>query len=200
MDTSFSRRKDSDSKKTTSPGHASFRRAPPSYAWGAVRINFAAGIMLAVSVAACGLPPASRSTGQVISCVNTTAPHHAYVVVQHLSGATFQRCVGFAGATIDGQTLMDQSGVEYQAYKLSSGKSVCQVDNEPAHVTQCFPPNQPYWSLFLEIKGAWVGATAGFTDAILNDGDALGWHYVSASDKSPAPPPLAQPLAGATKN
>jgi len=29
------------------------------------------------------------------------------VVVEHQSGASFQKCVGFAGDTIDGQTLMD---------------------------------------------------------------------------------------------
>ncbi len=162
-----------------------------------MRINFAAGMMLALFVAACGSPPASTPTGQDISCVNSTAAHHAYVVVEHLSGNSFQRCVGFSGATIDGQTLMDQSGVEYLSHKLSSGKAVCQVDNEPSQVTQCFPPNQPYWALFLEIQGKWVGATTGFTDVNLHDRDALGWHYVSAADTSPAPPPLAQALPAA---
>lgn len=166
--------------------------------WGAVRINFAAGMMLALFVAACGSRPASTSTGQDVSCVNSAAPHHAYVVVEHLSGSYFQRCVGFSGATIDGQTLMDQSGVEYLAHKLSSGKAVCQVDNEPSQVTQCFPPNQPYWALFLEIQGKWVGATTGITDVNLHDHDALGWHYVSATDSSPAPPPLAQPMPAAS--
>ena len=162
-----------------------------------MRINFVAGMLLALFVAACGSLPASKST-QAISCVNSTDPHHAYVVVEHLSGVSFQRCVGFNGGTIDGQSLMDQSGVEYQAHKLSSGKVVCQVDNEPSQVTQCFPPNQPYWVLFLEIKGVWVGATTGITDVILHDGEALGWHYVSAADKSPGPPPLAQPLPAAS--
>jgi len=150
--------------------------------------------MLALCVAACAPPKASTPPAQVVPCANSAAPHHAYVVVEHLSGASFQRCVGFAGLTIDGQSLMDQPGVEYLAHKLTSGKAVCQVDNEPAQVTQCFPANQPYWVLFLEIKGAWVGATTGFTDVMLHDGEALGWHYVTAADKSPAPPPAPRPF------
>ena len=57
---------------------------------------------LAVFVAACSPPPAGTPAGQTIACVNASAAHHAYVVVQHLSGAGSQRCVGFDGATIDG--------------------------------------------------------------------------------------------------
>lgn len=98
---------------------------------------------------------------------------------------------------IDGQTLMDQSGVEYQAHSLSHGKAVCQVDSEPAEFSQCFPPQQPYWALFIESSGKWASATGGFTEAKLHDGDALGWHYVAAADPSPAPPPLAQVFRGA---
>jgi hypothetical protein len=145
-------------------------------------------------VAACSPPPAGTSAGQTIKCVNASSAHHAYVVVQHLSGAGFQKCVGFEGATIDGQTLMDQSGVQYLAHTLNAGKAVCQVDSEPQQVTNCFPQNQPYWALFLETKRVWTGSTTSFTEASLHDGDALGWHYVAAADASPAPPPLARPL------
>src|SRR6266550_4691177 len=84
--------------------------------------------------------------------------------------AGWPRCVGFDGATIDGQTLMDQSGVKYLAHKLSSGNAVCQVDNEPQQVTECFPQNQPYWALFLETNRVWTGSTTSFTEASLHDG------------------------------
>jgi hypothetical protein len=105
--------------------------------------------------------------------------------------------VGFSSAMIDGQTLMDQSGVQYQAHPLSTGKAVCQVDNEPDQVSQCFPPEQPYWALFIETGGKWAsGAAGGFTEAKLYDGDALGWHYVAATDPAPAPPPPARVLSG----
>jgi hypothetical protein len=163
-----------------------------------VRNHFSAGIVLVLLVAACSSPHATSSAAQVSSCANAGAPHHAYVVVQHLSGASLQRCVGFDGAMIDGQTLMDQSGVEYQAHALTTGKAVCQVDNEPAQVSQCFPPQQPYWALFVETGGKWAsGDAGGYTMATLRDGDALGWHYVPAADAAPAPPPLAQVVSGA---
>ncbi len=157
-----------------------------------MRIHLVAGITLAVVAAACSSPRASSSAGQFNSCVNSGAAHHAYVVVQHLSGASFQRCVGFDGAEIDGQTLMDQSGIQYEAHPLSSGKAVCQVDHEPQQYSQCFPQNQPYWALFVETNRKWVSAPGGFTDTKLHDGEALGWHYVPANASSPAPPPLPQ--------
>jgi hypothetical protein len=148
-----------------------------------------ASATLALVIAACG---GSSPTSPTSSCANAGAPHHAYVVVQHLSGASLQKCVGFAGETIDGQTLMDQSGIEYQAQTFSFGKALCQLDNEPAQYSACFPPNQPYWSLFIETGGAWTTAPSGYTDSNLHDKEALGWRYVQASDPSPSPPPLAK--------
>jgi hypothetical protein len=161
-----------------------------------VRNHFFAGIVLVLLVAACSSPRATSSAAQVTSCINAGAPHHAYVVVQHLSGASLQRCVGFNSAMIDGQTLMDQSGLQYGAHELGSGKSMCQVDNEPAQYSQCFPPKQPYWALFVEQHGVWSSSPGGFTDAKLHDADALGWHYVLAADPTPAPPPLARTRPG----
>ncbi len=153
--------------------------------------------MLAMVVAGCSAPRERASIGQVVACVNAASSHHAYVVVEHLSGATIQRCAGFDTPTIDGQTLMDESGVQYAAHALSTGKSVCQVDNEPRQFNQCFPQNQPYWALFVETNGAWASSAGGFTDVKLRDGEAMGWHYVPAADSSPAPPPLAQPTPAA---
>jgi hypothetical protein len=150
-----------------------------------------ASATLALVIAACGgSTPTSQAT-PTSSCANAGAAHHAYVVVQHLSGATLQRCVGFAEDTIDGQALMDQSGIEYQAQTTSLGKAVCQVDNEPTTYPKCFPDNKPYWSLFIETGGAWASAANGYTTVNLHDKEALGWHYVQATDPSPAPPPLA---------
>lgn len=155
-----------------------------------MRIHFVASVSLALALVACGSPKESPSASQVITCANAGAAHRAYVVVEHLSGASFERCVGFEGPMIDGQALMDQSGVQYGVYTLSSGKAVCQVDNEPKQYSQCFPLGQPYWALFVETHGTWASAPAGFADVKLHDGEALGWHYVPASDPSPAPPPL----------
>jgi hypothetical protein len=149
------------------------------------------GFALAFLPSACA-PPAATSATSNSACVGASATHHAYVVVEHLSGASLQQCIAFGGDTIDGQALMDRSGLEYQAKSLSSGKVVCQVDNEPKAFNQCFPQNKPYWALFVEVAGVWSRAPNGYADVRLHDGQALGWHYVPARDPAPAPPPLAR--------
>lgn len=143
------------------------------------------------SVTACG-STSTASASPAVSCVNAAAPHRVYLVVEHLSGATTQKCVGFSTDTIDGQSLMDSSTIEYQAQTFSFGKAVCQVDHEPATFTECFPQNKPYWALFVETNGTWASAPNGYTQEMLHDKDALGWRYVSAADQSPSPPPAAR--------
>jgi hypothetical protein len=156
-------------------------------------ISAASAILaLALGAAACGSSSAPSASGTPTpACVNASAPHHAYVVVEHLSGKSVQKCVGFAGDTLGGQALMDQSGISFQTQTFSFGKAACAVDNEPATFTQCLPANAPYWALFVETGGTWATAQTGYTDVTLHDKDALGWHYVPASDATPAPPPLA---------
>jgi hypothetical protein len=114
------------------------------------------------------------------------------VVVEHLSGTSIQKCVGFAGDTIDGAGLMDQSTIPYQTQTFSFGKAVCAIDNEPAQYSECFPKNKPTWYFFFETGGAWAPAQVGYTDIKLHDKEALGWRYVLAADQNPAPPPLAK--------
>ena len=123
-----------------------------------------------------------------------SAAHHAYVVVQHLSGSTIERRVDFSGSEIDGVTAMDRSGLQYGAQSVTSGKVVCQVDNEPSSFTTCFPQNQPYWALFVATGGRWSNATGGLSDVRLRDGEAMGWHYVRPGDPAPAPPPMPREL------
>jgi hypothetical protein len=152
---------------------------------------FWASATLALFIAACGGSPTSQAS-PTSSCANAGATHHAYVVVQHLSGASLQKCVGFSGDTIDGQSLMDQSGVEYVAQTFSFGKAVCQVDKEPAQFAKCFPDNQPTWWTFIEAGGAWTCAQTGYTAVTLHDKEAIGWRYVQTTDQCPTPPPLAK--------
>ncbi len=150
-----------------------------------------ASATLALVIAACGSSPSSTAS-QASSCVHASAAHHAYVVVEHLSGTSKQKCVGFAGDTIDGASLMDQSTIVYQTQTFSFGKGVCSIDSEPAQYTECFPKNKPYWSLFIETGGAWAPASTGYAAINLHDKDALGWHYVDSADQNPSPPPLAK--------
>jgi len=147
------------------------------------------GLVLVSAGAACAPPPTSAAAKHTCSGP-TNAAHHAYVVVQHLSGSSLERCVGFTGSDIDGQAVMDQSGIQYLAHTVAAGKVVCQVDLEPQHVAECFPQNQPYWALFIEEGGRWTSAPGGYTDVRLHDGGAIGWHYVPSGDAAPAPPPL----------
>ncbi len=151
-----------------------------------------ASASLAIVIAACGSSSPTATASPSPTCVNPSAPHHAYVVVQHLSGASVQRCVGFTGDTIDGKALMDQSGINYQTQTFSFGLGVCAVDQEPAQFSECFPKDKPYWSLFLESSGAWAPAQVGFDQEKLKDTEALGWSYVPSTDQSPSPPPLAK--------
>ena len=151
-----------------------------------------ASATLALVIAGCGSPTsATPAASPTPTCLNASAKHHAYVVVQHLSGASLQACVGFDGDTISGTDLFSRSRVEYQTAVTSFGPGVCQVDNEPAQFSTCFPQNQPYWSLWLETSGAWSMAQVGFDKTTFHDHDAMGWHYVQPTDPSPAPPPAA---------
>ena len=152
----------------------------------------AASAILAMFLVACGSSSSAAAPNPNASCVNPNAPHHAYVVVEHQSGTTVQKCVGFTGDTIAGQALMDQSGVKFETQTYSFGKAACAIDNEPASFTQCLPQGAPYWALFVETKGTWATAQTGYDAVNLNDKDALGWHYVPSSDQNPSPPPLAK--------
>lgn len=152
-----------------------------------------AGAILALAFATtvgCGGGSSSAgSSNAASSCVNASAPHHAYVVVQHGAAShEFQKCVGFTSDTIDGQTLMDQSGIEYQTQTFSFGKAVCQVDKEPAQYSKCFADSGPNWSLFIDAGGTWATAQTGYTQVTLHDKDAIGWEYTA--DQSAPPPPL----------
>lgn len=148
-----------------------------------------ATLALAFGVTACGGTSQTASTSPASSCVNQSAVHHAYIVVEHGSTSSVQKCVGFAGDTITAQDLMDQSGIEYQTQDFGSmGKAVCQVDNEPAQYTKCFADNGPNWTLFVETGGQWAEAQTGYSQVTLHDKDALGWIYTAAA--SPPPPPL----------
>lgn len=161
-----------------------------------MRIRFASGgtglLGLMLLLVACGprCGPSQMANAGALCRGTANSTHHGYVVVEHGSGSSITRCVGFSGDSIDGETAMHMSGIEYRSEPVSSGKAMCQVDNEPSQFDRCFPQNQPYWALFVESHGHWSSAPNGYTHVTLHDGDALGWHYVQAQDTAPGPPPL----------
>jgi hypothetical protein len=149
-----------------------------------------AALYLFALSAACGAPAASNTPASTSgTCVNAKAAHRAYVVVTHLDGKSLEKCVGFDGDQINGDDLMTRSGLEVQTQQFSFGKAICQIDREPASFTECFPKDQPFWSLYTETAGgSWQQAQTGYTAINLKDGDGLGWRYTPAT-ASPAPLP-----------
>jgi hypothetical protein len=154
--------------------------------WASATLAIAIG-----AITACGGSPSTGAASPASNCVNASAPHHAYVVVQHGSGTSLQKCVGFTGDTLDGKSLMDKSGVDYQTQTTSFGPAVCAIDSEPKAYDKCFNSNGPNWMLFIETGGSWAVAQTGFADpkVVLHDKDALGWRYIPY-DEHPSPPPL----------
>lgn len=147
-------------------------------------------VVLASCDAVCGASPQTQG-GQSAGCVDATAPHHAYVVVVHSSGAWIERCVGFAAGYIDGPTLMNNAGIRYE----TDHSVVCAVNGEPATTTTtCVQQSGMRWVLFIARDNRW-SMTAGTLDTIrLADGQSMGWRYVTRSDASPAPPPMPHRL------
>src|SRR2546430_7903682 len=145
-----------------------------------------AAFCLLVSVA-CGSQPtassnptaasASAAAFSRITCADIKAPHHAYVVVQHMSGDWMQRCIGFAPRYIDGQTIMDRSGIQYQVQHLDSGKAVCQVDLEPRQYPDCGSSNSPRRAPFIPAQGRGSQPPTRYTDVPPGGGGAVGMRY-----------------------
>ena len=146
-------------------------------------------LLLASCEAMCGpVPAASTQRDQPINCVDTTAPHHAYVVVQHASGAWIEKCVGFAPEVIDVPTLMERAGIRYAA----PGDTMSTIDGEPAsQSTQAMR-----WVLYVAVGTRWTMTDEPFATMQLSNTQAVGWRYVHAGDASPAPPPLPHRLPG----
>jgi hypothetical protein len=137
---------------------------------------------------------ASTTTAPTATAVNTCAkahqsPHVAYLVVQHLAGQTIERCAGFTGDTIDGATVMQETGTQFQM----GTSAMCQVDHEPAQFSDC-SPDQAHWTLWLYTGGAWTAQTGSYAQLQLHDRDGMGWRYVLSSTPPPSPPPAPQPM------
>jgi hypothetical protein len=112
-----------------------------------------------------------------------------------MSGSSFEACVGFAADLINGQTVMNESGIQYRSLVTGYGSVVCQVDREPAEVGGCANPNQPRWALFVFSMGHWSQPGTAYVNVQLRDTEAIGWHYVRAAATALTPPPPPHALA-----
>jgi hypothetical protein len=154
----------------------------------------ALSLLVAVGCASGATAPATPSPPSAATAVNTCARAHrsrhlAYLVVQHLSGQTIERCAGFDGETIAGDTVMKATGIQFEAI----GDTVCQIDHEPQLAGGC-STEQAHWVLWHYTAGAWRVSTVGLGGLQLHDHDAVGWRYVPSASPSPSPPIAPQPL------
>jgi hypothetical protein len=106
-----------------------------------------------------------------------------------MSGAWFESCIGFNPVFIDGQTIMDRSGIEYQAQPVASGRVVCQIDLEPARIGDCADQTWPRWVAFVEVDGRWTQVGSDYGGVRLYDRQAIGWRFAMTSAAGPPPQP-----------
>lgn len=159
-------------------------------------LELVAGLVL-LAAGACGSGAGGTTSSTpppTAAAVNTCAkahqsPHLAYLVVEHLSGQTIERCAGFTGDTIDGATVMQETGTQFQM----GTTAMCQVDHDPAQFSEC-TTDQAHWALWLYTGGAWTAQSGSYAQLQLHDHDALGWRYVVSSSSAPSPPPVPQPM------
>jgi hypothetical protein len=135
--------------------------------------------------------PAGGASVNTCAAAHASSRHLAYLVVQHLSGQTTERCTGFDGDSIGADAVMKGTGIQYQT---GGDGTVCQIDHEPQQFTDCSAgaTDQAHWSLWVDPGSGWTQPTTPYGQIALRDHQALGWHYVLASPASP--PPLPQPL------
>lgn len=149
-----------------------------------------AAIGLAAALGACSSSTAGSASSAGASCSGVPGSNHARVVVEVSPSKIASRCVGFAGSSIGAVSLLRASHFELGTQQFSFGLAICQVDNVPAHYSQCLPSGANYWALFVSPGGgAWTSPSTGVSDITLHDGDSLGFRYDSPNG-NPAPPPV----------
>lgn len=136
---------------------------------------------------------ATAGAGSSGSCTGVLGAHHARVVVETSPSSVLQRCVGFSSPAVSATALLSDAHVTLGTQKYSFGLAICQVEDVPAHYSQCLPSGKPYWAMFVSHNGAaWTSASAGISDTNLQPGDSLGLRYDSPTG-NPAPPPAPTP-------
>lgn len=139
-------------------------------------------------------------------CAQAGATHRVALVVEHGDTAVIRICVGFTGSTVRALTVLQSSGLEIGTESYGSlGTAICQIDHEPAQYTTCLPAGGSYWVLFLShAGGAWATSSQGASNAMVADGDGVGFRYDPQAGADPPPPspagtcPVITPSPGPT--
>lgn len=114
----------------------------------------------------------------------------AAILVQHSDGETTTACVSFEGEEIDGEELLNQSGVPYVAdLGNSMGSILCSIEGDGCNFPseKCFcqcsdPGSCAYWSYFVKGEnGDWVYAPVGARMREVHDGDFDAWVWVEGA-------------------
>ena len=170
----------------------------PAYRSRAARgvLAVAAPLALAAGLSACSSSSSAASAktaGTAAasgSCRGVSGAHHARVVVETAPGATSARCVGFSTPTVSALTLLGDAHVQLGTQKYSFGLAICQVDDVPAHYSQCLPKGQNYWALFVSNNGKpWTSPSVGVSDITVAPGGSLGLRYDPPTGTAAPPPP-----------
>jgi hypothetical protein len=132
--------------------------------------------------------PLSLATATVAAPTCAGAgPNHSTLVVTHADGSTVTRCVAFTADSINGQQLLDTSGIKWSGQSFSFGEAVCAIDGEPAAYTECLGKDN-YWAAFTAgSDGTWQLAMVGISDITLHDGEAEGFRYVPTTGTATEP-------------
>jgi hypothetical protein len=149
-------------------------------------------VALAVPLLAIGLGTASaaaRVGPTEALCAQAASAHHAGIVVELGNGQVVRQCVGFGTTTITALAVLQASGIEYQTQPYGSlGVAVCQIDDEPTGYTQCLPSSGSYWVFFVSRDGgAWTNSAQGVSNAMVGDGDDVGFRYDPLDGADPPP-------------
>lgn len=170
------------------------------YPWHAGPARLTLGILalstLGGMLAGCSSStPTAAVSGAGASCSGVSGAHHVRVVVEASPSKIVSSCVGFSTPTLSAVKALEKSKIELgtQNYGGSLGLAVCQADDVPAHYTQCFPTDAPYWAVFTSSDGAaWAAAQVGLSQITVDPGDSVGLRYDPASGTA-APPPAPSP-------
>lgn len=111
----------------------------------------------------------------------------AAIVVQHADGNTTSECVTFEGEKIDGEELLNLSGIPYVAdFGNSMGSILCSIEGEGCDFPgeKCFcqcsePGSCAYWAYFVKDEvGNWIYAPIGARLREVVDGDLDAWMWI----------------------
>ena len=122
-------------------------------------------------------------------CAAAAFSSHVTLVVEHGDARVVGLCIGFDGATITGEQILQASGLQYATQSYGSlGDAVCQIDSEPTSYGSCLPSSGSYWAMFVSrTGGAWLNADRGISSETFSDGDAEGFRYDSQNGAEPPP-------------